>query len=292
MSLTDTLIISQAYTRPELAQLWGLGGIQGINRGVYTPANQRVIFIFVTRIKQKCLTQYNDYLDGDLLFWEGENGHGTDERIAAASSKGEEIHLFYRERHHSDFIYHGKVILAHWSKRSDAPSEFVFKVASLNIAETYLQTQATADLQADYQIATETALNAIDKQILTRSRGFAQRLFRGNLFRLWDGTCAVTGVREPKVLKAGHIKPWANSDVTEKVDHFNGLLLIPNLDSLFNEGLISFKDDGNVMVSNKLHHEDRRRMYITDNLHLRQVFAEAKPYLDFHRSVRFDKFNT
>ena len=77
--------------------------------------------------------------------------------------------------------------------------------------------------------------------------------------------------------------------MTEKVDHFNGLLLVPNLDSLFNEGLISFKDDGNVMVSNQLHHEDRRRMYITDNLHLRQVFTEAKPYLDFHRSVLFEK---
>ena len=289
MSLSDDLILSQSYTRPELAKLWGLGGIQGINRGVYTPANQRVIFLFVTRIKQSCLTQYNDYLDEDLLFWEGENGHGSDERIAAASTKGEEIHLFYRERHHSDFIYHGKVILAHWSRRTDAPSEFVFKVASLNISETYLQEQVTADLKVDYQVATETALNAIDKQILTRSRGIAQRLFRGNLFRLWDGTCAVTGVREPKVLKAGHIKPWAKSNVTEKVDHFNGLLLVPNLDSLFNEGLISFKDDGNVMVSNQLHHEDRRRMCITDNLHLRQVFTEAKPYLDFHRSVLFEK---
>ncbi len=289
MNLLDVLILNQTYTRPELARLWGLGGIQGINRGVYTPAKQRVIFIFVTRIKQKCLTHYNDYLYGDLLFWEGENGHGTDERIAAASSKGEEIHLFYRERHHSDFIYQGKVILAHWNKRNDAPSEFVFKVASLNITDSYLQQQAAADIKVDYQVATETALNAIDKQILTRSRGFAQRLFRGNLFRLWDGSCAVTGVREPKILKAGHIKPWTNSDVTEKVDHFNGLLLIPNLDSLFNEGLISFKDDGNVMVSNQLHNEDRRRMYITDNLHLRQVFTEAKPYLDFHRSVLFEK---
>jgi len=289
MNLSEVLVLNKSYTRPELARLWGLGGIQGINRGVYTPAKQRVIFLFVTRIKQSCLTQYNDYLEEDLLFWEGENGHGSDERIAAASSKGEEIHLFYRERHHSAFIYHGKVILAHWQKRNDAPSEFVFKVASLNISETYLQEQATADLKVDYQVATETALNAIDKQILTRSRGIAQRLFRGNLFRLWDGTCAVTGVREPKVLKAGHIKPWAKSNVTEKVDHFNGLLLVPNLDSLFNEGLISFKDDGNVMVSNQLHHEDRRRMYITDNLHLRQVFTEAKPYLDFHRSVLFEK---
>lgn len=289
MDLTSGLVLNRLYSRPELAKLWGLGGIQGINRGVYTPAKQRVIFLFVTWIKQSCFTQFNDYLDGDLLFWEGESGHGSDERIAAASSKGEEIHLFYRERHHSDFVYHGKVILAHFNIRSDAPSEFVFKVASLNIAESYLQQQAAADIKTDYQVATETSLNAIDKEILTRSRGFAQRLFRGNLFRLWDGACAVTGVREPKVLKASHIKPWAKSEVIEKVDHFNGLLLIPNLDSLFNEGLISFKDDGNVMVSNKLDREDGRRICINDNLHLTQVFTETKPYLDFHRSMLFEK---
>ena len=289
MNLTAALILKQAYTRPQLAKLWGLDGIQGINRGVYTPANQRVIFLFVTRIKQSCFTQFNDYLEDDLLFWEGENGHGSDERITVASSKGEEIHLFYRERHHSDFVYNGKVILAHWNKRTDAPSEFVFKVVSLNISDSYLQQQAVADIKTDYKVATETSLNAIDREILTRSRGFAQRLFRGNLFRLWDGACAVTGVREPKVLKASHIKPWTKSEVIEKVDHFNGLLLIPNLDSLFNEGLISFKDDGDVMVSNKLDREDGRRMCITDSLHLKQVFTETKPYLDFHRSMLFNK---
>ena len=288
MNLTDALKINQAYTRPTLTHLWGLGGIQAINSGVYTPAKQRVIFLFVTRNKQSCLQQYNDYLDGDLLFWEGENGHGSDERVAAASSKGEEIHLFYRERHHSPFVYHGKIILAHWIKHENAPSEFVFKVAALNVQDAYAA-QSAAESQVDYQLVTENALNSMDRQILAKSRGVAQRLFRGNLFRLWDGSCAVTGVREPKVLKAGHIKPWAKSDVAEKVDHFNGLLLIPNLDSLFNEGFISFKDDGAVMVSNKFDREDRRGMYITNDLHLRQVFTEAQPYLDFHRAICFRK---
>jgi len=288
MNLTDTLILGQEYTRPELARFWGLGGIQAINRGVYTPAKQRVLFLFVTRNKQSCLPQYKDYLDEDLLFWEGENGHGSDARIAAASSKGEEIHLFYRERHHSSFIYHGKVILAHWIKHEDGPSEFVFKVAALEVQDAYAS-QTAADAQVDYQLVTANALSGIDKQILSKSRGVAQRLFRGNLFRLWNGACAVTGVREPKILKAGHIKPWAKSDVTEKVDHFNGLLLIPNLDSLFNEGLISFKTDGGVMLSNRFDRNDRRRMHVADDLHLSRMFVEAQPYLEFHRSVCFLK---
>jgi len=288
MSLTNALILGQNYTRPELTRLWGLGGIQALNRGVYTPAKQRIIFLFVTRNKQSCLPQYRDYLEGDLLFWEGENRHGSDARIAAASSKGEEIHLFYRDRHHSSFIYHGKVILAHWIRHETGPSEFVFKVAALE-AQEVCAAESVADAQVDYHFLTENALNNIDKQILSKSRGVAQRLFRGNLFRLWEGSCAVTGVREPKVLKAGHIKPWAKSELSEKVDHFNGLLLIPNLDSLFNEGLISFKTDGAVMISDKFDRGDRRRMHITDDLHLRRTFEEAQPYLEFHRSVCFHR---
>jgi len=283
MDYTAGLEIGCAYTRPELVNLWGLGGFQGISRGVYTPAGQNVMFLFVTRHKQNSLTQYKDYLDGDLLFWEGEKGHGTDNRIAGASLRGEDICLFYRDKHHSGFVYYGKVILANIIRYQEKPSEFVFKVVNAEVQDSYATNTATADLAADYQVVSESALSNTDKQVLTKTRGVAQRLFRGNLFRLWDGACAVTGVREPKVLKAGHIKPWSESRPREKIDHFNGLLLIPNLDVLFNEHLISFKDNGELLVSDKFRSDDQRRMHIDEDTHLRQVFEQTKPYLELHR---------
>ena len=103
-----------------------------MGRGVYTPSGTNTIILFVTREKQKSLTQYNDFLQDDLLFWEGENGHGNDDRISNASQEGDEIYLFYRERHHSDFIYYGRVILTHFVRHHSKPSEFVFKVIALN----------------------------------------------------------------------------------------------------------------------------------------------------------------
>ena len=130
-------------------------------------------------------------------------------------------------------------------------------------------------------------MNSIDKQIVTKSRGIAQRLFRGNLLKLWDGACAVTGVREPRVLRSSHIKPWSQASVVEKVDHFNGLLLIPNLDTLFNDGFITFQNDGAVSVSNKWDRADQRRMHIVDDLHLRNVFPESHAYLEYHRDKVF-----
>lgn len=274
------------YDRPTLAKLWGVAGFQGLSRGVFTPVGQKLIILFVTRLKQDCLTQYNDFLEDDLLFWEGEKGHRSDQRIINASRNGEEIHLFYRERHHAPFVYHGRVILTLSQCHADKPSEFTFKVVAAMV-KPVIQEDRVAEEPADYVVITNAGLSGIDKQVLTKSRGIAQRVFRGNLMKLWQGSCAVTGVEEPRVLRSSHIKPWADSNPTEKVDHFNGLLLVPNLDALFNEGLITFRDDGAIDISNHLHREDLRRMHIGENAGLRHMFPGTAAYLEYHRKHVF-----
>lgn len=104
----DTIEIGKEYDRPELSSLWGYKSFQAISKGVVTPRGTNFIILFVTKEKQEALTQYNDYIDADLLFWEGEQGHGTDKRIINAASADEEIHLFYRDIHHSPFVYYGQ----------------------------------------------------------------------------------------------------------------------------------------------------------------------------------------
>jgi predicted restriction endonuclease len=42
------------------------------------------------------------------------------------------------------------------------------------------------------------------------------------------------------LLIASHIKPWAKCDGNEKVDVYNGFLLSPNFDRLFDQGFITF----------------------------------------------------
>jgi predicted restriction endonuclease len=149
-----------------------------------------------------------------------------------------------------------------------------------------------AENPADYAVMSEAGMNSIDRAVTTKSRGIAQRLFRGNLLRLWQGSCAVTSVQEPRVLRSSHIKPWVNSSVQEKVDHFNGLLLVPNLDALFNEGLVSFRNDGRIMVSRDWRTDDQRQMHIAPDLRLRTIHLESSPYLEFHRDVIFERHRT
>jgi hypothetical protein len=101
----DTLQIGREYGRPSLVTLWDYQSFQAISKGVVTPSDTNYIILFVTKSKQIALQQYNDFIDGNLLFWEGEDKHGSDQRIINAQSRNDEVHLFYRETHHTPFIW-------------------------------------------------------------------------------------------------------------------------------------------------------------------------------------------
>ena len=64
-------------------------------------------------------------------------------------------------------------------------------------------------------------------------------MFRANVL-LREDACRVTGVAEPRHLKASHIKPWRDATDIERLNGANGLLLSPHIDHLFDEGYITF----------------------------------------------------
>jgi putative restriction endonuclease len=125
----DTLRVGHAYDRPTLAKLWGYKSWSAIGKGVVTPARENVIVLFITKEKQQTLPQYQDTLDGGTLRMEGEDRHRSDERLINAANNGDDVHLFYRERHHAPFTYEGRVVLEDHQRRGEKPSRFVFRRA-------------------------------------------------------------------------------------------------------------------------------------------------------------------
>ncbi|MFN2857939.1 HNH endonuclease, partial [Escherichia coli] len=84
---------------------------------------------------------------------------------------------------------------------------------------------------------------------LVRQR-VGQDRYRDALLAYWGGACAVTGVTVTETLRASHAKPWAEcTDDTERLDAFNGFLLVANLDALFDRFLISFDGTGRLLIS-------------------------------------------
>lgn len=273
------LEFGQAYERPFLAKLWGYQSFHAISKGVVTPAGTKFIIFFVTKEKQEALTQYNDYIDGNILFWEGEEKHSSDKRVVEALKNGDKIYLFYREVHHTPFVYFGEILLTDYQLRENAPSEFVFRIEALSSEIDAFK--EVSEHAAEYKTLTITE----QEQILVSRLG--QGNFRRNVIRLW-GSCSVTGLQTVSLLRASHIKPWKDSDNNERLTPYNGLLLIPDYDFLFDRGYISFKNSGSIVVSQRLSPFARKVFDVREDLQLRKVFPESKEYLEFHRSEVFE----
>lgn len=113
-----------------------------------------------------------------------------------------------------------------------------------------------------------------------------QDKFRSDLLLHWKG-CAVTGITITDFLRASHIKPWKRSNSLERMDVYNGLLLVAHLDIAFDRGLISFNDDGSILVSKALNPAESMRLGIHEGLSIRKVAKQHIPYLAWHRTNVF-----
>lgn len=117
-----------------------------------------------------------------------------------------------------------------------------------------------------------------------------QDLFRNALMDYWLGRCCVTGLAVPALLRASHIKPWAkcqNDD--ERLDVFNGLLLAPHIDALFDGGWISFSDQGGLLMSEALPYAARAQLGVSSEWTIRNLKPAHVPYLTFHRTNELRK---
>lgn len=124
---------------------------------------------------------------------------------------------------------------------------------------------------------------------LTKQR-VGQNLFRQALMDYWGGACAVTGLNLPELLRASHAKPWADcSSDSERLDVFNGFLLAAHLDALFDQGLMTFDDDGTARLSSQLSGAQACILGLSAEypLKLRWVSPAHLPYLESHRKDVF-----
>lgn len=271
----SVLELGRLYTRPRLAELWGYESYHAIARGVVTPSESDCILLFVTREKQETLTQYRDFLSGDRLHWEGEQAHGSDTRIARAHETGEEIHLFYRDVHHTPFRYQGQILVTSFIRRSDRPSGFIFElVHDLSAADDISRHEAEL-----------TEADQTERDALIRAR-VGQGEFREALLRMW-GRCAVTGIDRPDLLRASHIKPWRFSSNEERLSQFNGLLLLPQYDHLFDRGYITFDEGGKLEASPAITSLPADRLGVDFGARIARVTEEHRPFLQYHHDEVF-----
>ena len=87
------------------------------------------------------------------------------------------------------------------------------------------------------------------------SKRVNQQFFRNTLLANYRSRCCLTGLSNPTLLVASHIKPWSVSDPrTERLAPDNGLLLNALHDKAFDQGFITITKDLKVVVSGTVGH--------------------------------------
>ena len=130
----------------------------------------------------------------------------------------------------------------------------------------------------------ELGLQGEERETVVKVR-VNQGEFRQKLLKKY-GKCCLCGVTAQYLLTASHIKPWSQSESFEKLDSDNGFLFCPNHDKLFDKGLISFDDDGKILISAQLSTTDRLFMNVDPTMQI-NLSVNNKCYLAYHRENVF-----
>ena len=125
-----------------------------------------------------------------------------------------------------------------------------------------------------------------EKITLSKSRR-GQGQFRARVLAV-ESRYRVSGISNPNLLIASHIKPWAKCNTNrERLDCNNGLMLAPNADFLFDRSYINFSDEGALLTSNALSLHDRPLLGITGEQNVGRFSNAQAKYLEYHRDHVF-----
>lgn len=146
--------------------------------------------------------------------------------------------------------------------------------------------QETSIKELESKIFENPNLEITEKEAIIADR-IGQGVFRKQLVDRY-GRCLITHVDNPKLLVAGHIKPWSQSDNYERISVYNGLLLTPTYDKLFDYGLITFSKIGKLYVSSLVGEQNEKRLNIPKNEKFELCKElEFEKNMEYHRDVLF-----
>jgi putative restriction endonuclease len=156
--------------------------------------------------------------------------------------------------------------------------------AALRQYYQYLSDVGSNELEEDLeQILDDDSVTTTEKSAQISVR-IGQGKFREDLISHWGG-CAISGYPNCKFLVASHIKPWSKSSNSERLDPYNGILLLPNLDKVFDLGYITFEESGAIRISEAI--EQPSILGLRKNLNLKLETAHQE-YMAFHRKQKYE----
>ncbi len=152
----------------------------------------------------------------------------------------------------------------------------VFKLAKIYLDDIEESVNENIEDLTNYNVP-----NLTTREGLVTSR-VGQGEYRQRILKRWKYKCAVIGTSIKEILIASHIVPWKESNDQERLDVDNGLLLSPTYDALFDRNLISFDEDGKIVLSDSMEKVEFYKLGITGTEKINNLSTGNKKYLKRH----------
>lgn len=121
-----------------------------------------------------------------------------------------------------------------------------------------------------------------------------QSFFRKTILASYNYTCCITGINQPELLIAGHIKPWSK-DEKNRLNPRNGLARNNLHDKAFENGLFTITPDYRIAISKELKKSKNKAIseyflqYDKREIILPSKFLPDPEFLKYHNNERFRK---
>ena len=279
------LELGQEYKRTELHKFFG-GQTQG---GISTPSNSKYVFIIAYKKSGKDFGYEDGWdMERNFYFYTGE-GQVNDMQMIRGNKaikdhkENDKKILLFQETKETYIKLEAELIFIDFEyiqtidREGNNRRAIQFRLQSIDSKLTPKSKNKTKDHREIYIPPNETERKGL---VTTR---VGQGKYRRDLIQKFEGKCAVTKTNIIEILIASHIVPWRESNDKERTDKDNGILLSPLYDALFDKHLISFQEDGKILISKSI--TDKRLIALIDKDASIDVSEGTKKYLQRHRAL-------
>jgi hypothetical protein len=308
----NILTVGDKYSKKDLAELLGQPHLAKVREGIARCASLSAILFFVDleKLGKEQRFHFNDFFQEDFFHWDSQTTQHIHTPTIQQIVKGDLTpHLFVRvvqkiKNVTQPFIYCGRLVFDTHEEGTSKPVHMLFHnidyddhTTNDDLIDIYLWKPSKAGRETQSKLNRQGVIspnrarkyrkpNETERKGLVTSR-VGQGYYRQKIIERWEGKCPVSGMSIIPILIASHIVPWSQSNDEEKLDVNNGILLSPNVDALFDKCLISFKNDGSILISGKISIEDRVALGLNHTIKI-PVSERMTPYLERHRK-KFEK---
>ena len=302
----NSLILGNKYSKKDLSEIFDNPNISVVREGIYNVSNsESFFFVDLEKKGKEDRFHFDDYFEGDFFHWDSQTTQHIDTPKIQEIVKGLRTpHLFIRvtpkvKNTTQPFVYCGRLKYVEYIEGTSKPVHLIFQnidyqddTENKDLLDVYFWKPDKIGGSSQFKITnretvSEDRKRKLKKPNITERSGLVtsrvgQGYYRQQIIEKWEGKCPVTQSELLKILISSHIVPWSECNDKERLDVENGILLSPNVDSLFDKHLISFSDNGQMIISERLSGEELKKLGIPVGVTIK-VTEGMKKYLQRHR---------